>query len=82
MLRFLVDQPRRDGLISRRIFADAGIFEIEKEQIFGRAWFFLGHESEIPEPGDLVGLLLGIAAPNLRQVWRVPVRPVRHSAYQ
>jgi PAH dioxygenase large subunit len=48
------------GLISRRIFTDAGIFEQEKEQIFGRAWFFLGHESEIPEPGDLLSRPLGM----------------------
>jgi PAH dioxygenase large subunit len=49
-----------EGLISRRIFTDAAIYEREKEQIFGRAWFFLGHESEIPDEGDLVARPLGI----------------------
>jgi phenylpropionate dioxygenase-like ring-hydroxylating dioxygenase large terminal subunit len=49
-----------EGLISRRIFADAEIFEMEKERIFGRGWFFLGHETEIPEPGDLVARPLGM----------------------
>ena len=37
-----------EGLISRRIFADPEVYERELEQIFGRAWFFIGHESEIP----------------------------------
>jgi PAH dioxygenase large subunit len=43
-----------DGMISRRIFADPEVFAMEQERIFGRAWFFLGHESEIPKPGDVV----------------------------
>jgi PAH dioxygenase large subunit len=49
-----------EGLISRRIFADAEVFQMELERIFGRAWFFLGHESEIPEPGDLVARYCGV----------------------
>ncbi|MDI9897396.1 Rieske 2Fe-2S domain-containing protein [Rhodococcus sp. IEGM 1381] len=48
------------GLISRRIYTDAEIFEMEKEKIFGKAWFFVGHESEIPEPGDVITRLVGM----------------------
>ena len=44
----------QDGLISRRIFADQEIFQMEIDRIFGRGWFFLGHESEIPNPGDVI----------------------------
>jgi phenylpropionate dioxygenase-like ring-hydroxylating dioxygenase large terminal subunit len=50
----------QEGLISRRIFADPEIFEMEEERIFGRAWFCLGHESEIPNRGDLVTRPCGI----------------------
>ena len=49
-----------EGLISRRIFADPEVYERELEQIFGRAWFFIGHESEIPERGDIVARQCGV----------------------
>jgi phenylpropionate dioxygenase-like ring-hydroxylating dioxygenase large terminal subunit len=51
-----------EGLISRRIFSDPEIYELEIERIFGKAWFFLGHESEIPNPGDLVSRPCGMDA--------------------
>ena len=49
-----------EGLISRRIFADPEVYERELERIFGRAWFFIGHESEIPERGDIVARQCGV----------------------
>lgn len=48
------------GLISRRIFADPEIFNLEVERIFGKSWFFIGHESEIARPGDIVARQCGI----------------------
>ncbi len=40
------------GEVSREIFVNADIYRRELEQIFGRAWLFIGHESQIPKPGD------------------------------
>src|SRR6478672_11592999 len=40
------------GEVDRRIFADEEIFEQEMELIFGRAWQFVCHESQIPKAGD------------------------------
>lgn len=48
-----------EGLISRRIFTDAEIFEMEQERIFAKGWFFVGHESEIPNPGDVITRTVG-----------------------
>ena len=41
-----------DGEISREIFVNEEIYQQELEQIFGRAWLYVGHESQIPDPGD------------------------------
>ena len=46
----LVDTER--GIISREIFVNDGIFAEELEKLFARAWLFVGHESQIPKPGD------------------------------
>ncbi|MGI9556540.1 MAG: aromatic ring-hydroxylating oxygenase subunit alpha [Solirubrobacterales bacterium] len=46
-------------LVSRRAYFDQGVFDRELRNIFGRAWLFLGHESEIVEPGDYVTRRLG-----------------------
>ena len=42
------------SLISRRCWSDAGVYELEKLGIFGKSWLFLGHESQIKNPGDFV----------------------------
>ena len=49
-----------EGIVSRRIFADPEVFAMEQERIFGRAWFFIGHESEIPRRGDVITRQCGI----------------------
>ena len=40
------------GVISREIFVDEEIYQQEQEQVFARAWLFVGHESQIPKAGD------------------------------
>jgi phenylpropionate dioxygenase-like ring-hydroxylating dioxygenase large terminal subunit len=43
-----------DGMIPPAIYCDEDIFRVERERLFGRAWMYLAHESEVPEPGDYV----------------------------
>jgi phenylpropionate dioxygenase-like ring-hydroxylating dioxygenase large terminal subunit len=47
------------GLVNRRIFADREIYELERERLFARCWLYLGHESEVPHPGDFVTAYMG-----------------------
>jgi phenylpropionate dioxygenase-like ring-hydroxylating dioxygenase large terminal subunit len=40
--------------ISRRVYVDPEIFELEQERLFRKTWMFLAHESELPGKGDYV----------------------------
>jgi len=53
----LVDAER--GIVERRIFSDQDLYELEIERIFGRAWNFMAHESELPKPGDFISTVIG-----------------------
>ena len=40
------------GTISREIFVSPDYHRAELDKLFTRAWLFVGHESQIPRPGD------------------------------
>src|SRR5258708_12855128 len=42
-------QPDR---VHRSLYTDPAIFELEMEHIFGKVWTYVGHESQVPKPGD------------------------------
>jgi phthalate 3,4-dioxygenase subunit alpha len=52
-LEAIVEDVRR-GMIPATVYSDPELFELEEERVFGRAWAYLAHESEIPQPGDYV----------------------------
>ena len=43
---------RAKGLVSRDIFVDEELYEVEKERVFARAWLFVGFEDQVRKPGD------------------------------
>lgn len=45
--------------VSRRVFMDPEIHALEIERIFNRSWMFLGHATEIPNPGNYVTRPMG-----------------------
>jgi phenylpropionate dioxygenase-like ring-hydroxylating dioxygenase large terminal subunit len=49
----------REGKISREIFSDKDIYQDELEKVFTRAWLFVGHESQVPNPGDFFTSRMG-----------------------
>ena len=40
------------GRVHRRVYTDPAIFELEMTRIFGTAWIYVGHESQVKNPGD------------------------------
>ncbi len=49
-------QPTR---VHRRVYTDPDIFDLEMERIWSATWIYIGHESQVPEPGDYVTLSYG-----------------------
>ena len=56
---FAMDRLVHDGTINNAIFSHPDIYQQELEQVFARMWLFVGHESEIPRPGDFVRSRMG-----------------------
>ena len=49
----------RDDKVHRSVYTDPEIFALEMERIWGRAWIYVGHESQVREPGDYFATQVG-----------------------
>lgn len=60
MMQQLVREDNGTFRVSRRAWFDDEVLRSELDRIFSHTWLFVGHESEIPEPGDYVTRRLGM----------------------
>ncbi|MES9537674.1 SRPBCC family protein [Actinomadura sp. NPDC000600] len=44
----------RDGIVPPAIYSDPELYQLELENVFGRSWLFLAHDSQLPKPGSFV----------------------------
>ena len=58
--------------VHKRVYTDPAIFELEMERIWGNAWIYIGHESQVKSPGDYFTTTLG----------RQPIIVTRHDDNQ
>lgn len=54
-----LDANLPEGYVPASIFGDPDIYQTELRRVFGRAWVFLAHESEIAANGDYVVRAIG-----------------------
>lgn len=47
-----MEHSLEEGEVPIEILNDEDVHKREMERIFGQSWVYVGHESEIPEPGD------------------------------
>ena len=47
------------GTVSRELFVNDEIYAQEQDQLFARAWLFVGHVSQVPKPGDFFVSCMG-----------------------
>lgn len=44
----------QDDRVHRDVYTSDAVFALEQERLFARTWIFLGHGSQVPNPGDFV----------------------------
>ena len=49
----------KPGCVHRQLYTDPAIFELEMARIFGTAWIYIGHESQVKKPGDYFATQIG-----------------------
>ncbi len=45
--------------VHRDLYVDADVFRLEMQRLWARTWLYVGHASQVPDPGDFITALLG-----------------------
>ena len=59
----------RESEVHRDVYVDEEVFQLEMEHLFANTWVYVGHDSQVPNPGDYFGTTVGTQ----------PVLMVRHT---
>jgi len=59
----------RDQEVHRDVYVSEEVFQLEMEHMFPNSWVYVGHDSQVPNPGDYFGTTIGTQ----------PVLMVRHT---
>ena len=49
----------REDSVHKSVYTDPTLFKLEMERIYGNAWIYVGHESQVKNPGDYHTTRLG-----------------------
>lgn len=53
----LIDYEKRE--VKAEVYSDPALYQLELEKIWAKQWVVVGHESEIPKPGDYITRRVG-----------------------
>ena len=42
------------GQVHRDLYLSEAVFELERQRVWARSWLFVGHDSQVPQPGDFI----------------------------
>src|SRR5260221_175708 len=59
----------RETEVHRDVYIDEEVFQLEMEHLFANTWVYVGHDSQVPNPGDYYGTTVGTQ----------PILMVRHT---
>ncbi|MBR0799009.1 Rieske 2Fe-2S domain-containing protein [Bradyrhizobium jicamae] len=59
----------REQAVHRDVYVNEEVFQLEMEHMFPNSWVYVGHDSQVPNPGDYYGTTIGTQ----------PVLLVRHT---
>lgn len=49
----------RDDSVHKSVYTDPALYQLEMERIYGHAWIYVGHDSQVPKPGDFHATRIG-----------------------
>lgn len=56
--RLLASLVRPDS-VHRDVYLDAEVFDLEMERLWRKTWIYVGHDSQVPQPGDYYTTVIG-----------------------